>query len=359
MKKLLPLATFIFSISQAYGACVPAKVVVEYPENAPSPGMYHRVHPSGNYVMASGVTNSYEYGVAIIDLTKKDAAGKIQAKLVKTPMINETYPVEGSWSHLASPLHNDGMRYYKFSEVLEKEDKADPVMNDKRHSNWYHSAAELPGSTPTKYKFRTMLYGEQYRDYTIEYNQNGKVTKTENTDTMNACRNLTGALDSPILSKDGTEVAGRTNEGTTIYKIKPDSTCEVVDVIPFHTSKVNFSYPKPPKKGQVVFKGNANIMVDGSPQRVSGVFLYDRDTKTTTRLSGDNDDEPSYPGMTKDGRVIYQNIGSREIVIVDPNQLNVDGTEKSDKSQCIQLQATGGSAGSSKSSGPVKSGVAQ
>lgn len=362
MKYLLPIATLVLTFNQAFAACIPARVEVDYPEDAPSVGMYHRVHPSGNYILSSGVySNGFRAGgVAIIDLTKKDAAGKIEAVAIKTPMINETYPVEGTWSHLASPLHDDGMRYFKFDDVLKEQKDAKPVMNDREHSNWYHSAAELPGSTPENYKFRTMLYGNSYRDYQISYDKDGKMKGSSGTKTKYACKNLTGDLDSPILSKDGTEVAANVGHQTVIYKIKEDSSCELVESLGFYTSKVNFSYPKPPKKGQIVFKGSANVMVDGAPQRVSGVFMYDRDTKVTTRLSNnaDNDEEPSYPGMTQDGRVIYQDINSRKIIIVDPNQLKADGTESSDKSKCIQEPGSASGAQATPAA-PVKRGARQ
>jgi hypothetical protein len=336
MKYLLPIATVVLTFNQAFAACIPARVEVDYPEDAPSVGMYHRVHPSGNYVLGSGIFSG-ETGVGIIDLTAKDADGNITAKAIQTPMINETYPVEGNWSHLASPLHNDGMRYYKFDEILDKKKDAKPVMNDPDHNNWYHSAAELPGSTPENFKFRTMLYGNSYRDYELSYKKDGKLKDSTESKTKYACQNLTSSLNSPILSKDGTEVAANVGNQTVIYKINDDATCELVESLGFYTSKVNFSYPKPPKKGQIVFKGSANIMVDGVPKRASGVFMYDRDTKVTTRLSSGNDEEPSYPGMTLDGRVIYQDIRSRKIVIIDPNQLKADGTESSDKSKCIQV----------------------
>lgn len=349
MKYLLPIATLVLTFNQAFAACIPARVEVDYPEDAPSVGMYHRVHPSGGYILGSGIYKG-ESGVGIIDISAKDADGKIVARAIKTPMINETYPVEGSWSHLASPLHNDGMRYYKFDDILLKKQSADPVMNDPDHSNWYHSAAELPGSSKENFKFRTMLYGNEYRDYQISYDKDGKLKGSSGTKTKMACLNLTNGLDSPILSKDGTEVAANVGHQTVIYKIKDDSSCELVESLGFYTSKVNFSYPKPPKKGQIVFKGSANVMVDGAPQRASGVFMYDRDTKTTFRLSSSNDEEPSYPGMTLDGRVIYQDINNRKIIIVDPNQLKADGTESADKSKCIQAP---GSASAVKKGAPT------
>jgi hypothetical protein len=348
MKSLILVSLFLTHPAVLLAKCVAARQVVSYPEDLPNVGMYHRVHPSGQYIIASGAAEGVgENRVAIIDLTTKDAEGKPVAKAVKTPMINETYPVEGTWNLLASPRNfnredSPGMRYYRLGDVLEKSADAKPVMNDPEHDQWYHSAAELPGSTKDKPKFRTMLYGERYRDYTMSFDKNGVVKESTKSETKRACQNLTDRLASPILSKDGTEVAATNSGKTVIYKIKDDSSCEVVDDLGVYTSKVNFSYPKAGTKGSVVFHGNFTSLVDGVPTAARGVFLYNRDTKITQKLSDAKTAEeytqtqPSYPGMTKDGRVVYINIKKREIVTVDPNQLLADGSENPDKTKCIQ-----------------------
>lgn len=349
MKNLIILGFASIIITNfAEAACVPARQVIKYPEDLPGVGQYHRIHPSGKYIMASGMTGDYSAGVGIVDLTSKNDKGETVAKFIRTPLIDETYPVEGNWKLLASPNNSDGMRYYDFQDVLKNNVASKPIMNDEQHNQYYHSASELPDSTAKVVKFRTMLWSEKYRDYTVTYDNAGKVISTTHTDTKRACSNLTNFLNAPILSKDGSEVAAIDNSGNAvIYKIKEDSTCEIVENLGFPTSKVNFSYPKPGTKGQIVFRGNANVMVDGVPTPLRGVFIYDRDTKTTRRLSSNTDNNASYPGMTKDGRVIYTNINSREIVIVDPNQLNADGTERTDKSNCIQEEGTVKSGGKS------------
>lgn len=334
MKTLITFSLLLSMHSLVQAACVPARTVVNYPDDLPNVGMYHRIHPSGNYVLASAAASGLTSNrVVIIDLTGK-VDGKTVAKTINTPMIDETYPVEGNWSLLASPNNKDGMRYYKFDDVLKKEKDADAVMNDKDHNQYYHSSAELPGSTPQEFKFRTMLWqGSRYRDYTIKYKNNGSVDKVEHTETQTACGQT---LSSPILSKDGTEVATLTGRGTEIYKIGEGGKCELVDSLGYSTSKVNFSYPKAGSKGQIVFYGQTNIMVNGAPQASRGIFIYDRDSKTTRKLSLPDDQTPNYPGMTADGRVIYTNTQSREIITVDPNQLDDLGNEKADKSKCIQ-----------------------
>lgn len=345
MKALVATGLALIVSQDVFAKCVPAKVTIDYPDEVPHVGMYHRVHPTGKYIIASGaVQGAGENRIAVIDLTSKDSDGNIEAKYIPSPLIDETYPVEGSWSHLASPRNRgtaqDGMRYYKFSDILEKNKDATPVFNDPQHDQWYHSAAELPGSKPEKYKFRTMLYGNRYRDYSFTYDKDGRMTDKTQTETKSACTNLTQHLDSPILSKDGTEIAHNTGNGTVIYKIKDDASCEAVDTIGYFTSKVSFSYPKAGKKGAIAFNANARHMVNGTPTQSNGIFIYDRDSKETRRITTAQENSAAYPGYLQDGRVAYILKNERQIVIVDPNQLNDDGTTKQDDNKCIHEESS-------------------
>ncbi len=342
MKTSLYILLSVVTFESVYAACVPARRVVDAPDELNDIGVYHRVHPSGNYVIASrAMEGRGENHVAVVDLTNPE-----QPRVIETPMIDETYPIEGRWKYLASPRNREetgsGMRYYPFegaTGVLEAGREANYVMNDADHDQWYHSSAELPGSTDQNFQFRTMLYGNRYRDYTLTTNSQG-VVSTNHTETRNACTNLTGHLSSPILSKDGTEVAANVGSSTVIYRINSaDSTCELVDDVGFYTSKVSFSYPNPPSKGQIAFQGSHTVMVDGIPQPMTGIFIYDRDTRTTRKISGDSGN-PSYPGFTKDGRVIYMDRENRKIITVDPTQLNTDGSVIRNPRTCIQSEGS-------------------
>ncbi len=129
-------------ISAAFAkVCTPAKITVAPPE-PDGGGKYMRVHPSGDYVL-----QSHFAGADILDLTSHDANGKPIAKLIQTAAANESYPVEGSWDLVASPLHKDGMRYYRFQDLLQLGTNAEPVFADKEHDNFYHSAVELERPT--------------------------------------------------------------------------------------------------------------------------------------------------------------------------------------------------------------------
>lgn len=325
-----------------FAECVPAISEIGLPYDIKT-GRYHRVHPSGNYILISA-SGDYGSSVSLVDISATTTTGIKEAKAYKTPMIDEAYPVEGSWKLFASPNHTDGMRYYDFKTVLAKEKNAVPVFNDSNHNQYYHSSAELPGSNESLMKFRTLLWQDsRCADYEVSYNPDGSVKNTKKGNSYELCKNLNQTLRNPILSKDGTEVASQDEAGNTvIYKISSNHKCQMDADLGFPTSKVSFSYPDGNSKGKITFVGSSTQMINGVPQLVNGVHLYDRDTKETKFLSK-NISDASYPGMTKDGRVVFINRNKHTAITVDPNQLNPDGSIKEDKSKCIQVVNSAGS----------------
>lgn len=154
--------------SAAHAACVPARESVNYPHF----GQYHRVHPTGNYML---VTHG---GMASL----VDISNRRQPATIRTPMLNETYPVEGAsggWDLLASPYDTGYMRYYQMKDLLAQRERATDVYRDAENNEYYHSSAELPGSTASVRKVRTLLYGKRYRDYTMRKDAAGNFTQVE------------------------------------------------------------------------------------------------------------------------------------------------------------------------------------
>lgn len=167
--KQLPIAIisgFLFA-SSAHAICVPAREEILLPKAGG--GQYHRFHPSGNYVIR---TRKEE--IELLDLTDR-----ANPKIHETRLQEETYPVEaadGGWELLASPYDNGGMNYYHFKEILADKMGAKAVYVDKRHDEYYHSSAELPGSTKDVKKIRTLLYGRSVRDYVMKRDSSGRFT---------------------------------------------------------------------------------------------------------------------------------------------------------------------------------------
>lgn len=162
------ILTSLLASTNASAECVPARETVNHRHS----GQYHRIHPSGNFALYSSGN-----GVKIVDFTNRSAP-----KEIDTPMRAETYPVEsatGGWTLLASPYDKDGMNYYQMKDLLEKKAQAKSIYKDKDNDQYYHSTAELPGSTRDVKRIRTLLYGKQYREYTMSKDEQGNFTKVE------------------------------------------------------------------------------------------------------------------------------------------------------------------------------------
>lgn len=181
------ITTLFHTISLAYGDCLPARETVY----APHEGHYHRIHPSGNYFIYSKDKN-----ITLVDITdRKDP------RYVVTKMREETYPVEaasGGWDLIASPIEGGsqgpkgGMEYYKFQDFIDQLNEGKthqkPAFTDPNHGEFYHSTAELPGSTATSKKIRTLLYSNQaYREYDVKISPDGDVTSLNKSEVKFLC----------------------------------------------------------------------------------------------------------------------------------------------------------------------------
>ncbi len=130
-------------------------------------------------------------------------------------------------------------------------------------------------------------------------------------------------LINPILSKDGTHVAGLVGRRLNVFKINDDGTCEVVLKTKHRASKVSFSYPKQGENLKVAFT------TEGTAPKYEQT-AYVMDTKTgRSEIISDSGDGPSYPGFLLDGRVMYRS--SNGMTIVDP--------EAKQGRQCIAIDS--------------------
>lgn len=178
-------------IEKGAPGCLPKRETVfvdpiEGAEGLSISGMYMKTHPSGDYVIVSNPTG-------VIDLSRRGECGEISARFIKSPMNAEAAPVEGKngWALLASPNHEDGMRYYRFDEILTSTANAQADFQDIDHNQFYQSASEMEGSSENKIKFRTVLYsGGRYRDYQAVKGTDGKFKVTKSSEPGNLCMRI-------------------------------------------------------------------------------------------------------------------------------------------------------------------------
>ncbi len=363
---------FFLRGAQSPGQCLPAEKIV--PLEPREYGSYARFHPSGRYMMLSGVEARGE----IYDLESRPV------RQIVTPLQNEVYPVEGSWTLLASPLHlqedqKHSMKYFSLQKVLQSPN-AEPEFSDFEHDEYYHSSAEFADSTPRQLHFRTVLYESlKYRDYKVSWSKDGKaqveksevkplcpriiedddVPLSESEQTRIDSRiavleaerlkwakeileagssnrqalaiqigqteaelvallkragrliSLYGELSQPIVSKDGKYIAALVDDSNTVlYKIEKDG-CRVVGETGFYTPKVSFAYPEGEALPRIAFVLSGRVQV------------YDFEKKQIWPISREKFHIARYPGFLNDGRVAYLYCDSGEcgVTITDPYQV--------------------------------------
>jgi hypothetical protein len=250
-------------------------------------------------------------------------------------MNKEVYPVEASreWKWIASPNHDKKMRYYDFQDLLKNGPMSKAVYEDANLNQFYHSSAELPGHTADKIHFRTSIWSQlKYRDYTAYFNGSFIPTRVEKSKIKSLCPNLKNeGFSEPILSKDGTEIAGVTkdkddNQTTKVFKIEKNG-CTLAYDVGYTTSKVSFSYPKPGQMPMLTFTATmADKRKTSSPSKLlrSGVWVYDPNKNETFPISPlDEGITVSYPGFTEDGRIFYVRAQNSDfgVVIADATKL--------------------------------------
>src|SRR5688572_2902186 len=139
--RILILVSFLCVGQNSIANCIPAKEIVPYTEEYGA-GAYQRVHPDGDFVMYSAGQ------IKLVDIRTRGEDGKIQPKYTSTPMNDEAYPVEGSWTLIDYPNHMTAdrssyqMNYYRLDEVVKGESASSlPVFSGPEHNQYYHSSA--------------------------------------------------------------------------------------------------------------------------------------------------------------------------------------------------------------------------
>jgi|GEM_PF-6086114 len=310
-------------------------------------GNYMRVHPSGEFVQWSGGN-----GTAIADLREKNRHGNIVPKIIRTPWGPEPWPVSdptqnGDWWAMAFP--HSGMQFMLMDDILKNGADAkiprardegnggqEGDVRDPQYSRFYHSIGVPPGATRERLTVRVLLYGgRQIRDMEVTRGPDGRPASFRFQPVTPVCANLAqlGNLSMVVITKDGSEFIGaRRNDQTGQYENvivkRNESTgqCTADESVGPAASggKVDTTMSTATSKGKITWTACSTQQI--SQGRPSESFtclpvVYDRDTKTTVRVppvpgcSG----SASYPGSTRDGRVIYQTTcnGRRGLMIQD------------------------------------------
>ncbi len=330
MKQTLVIFMFLLIAKIGLAKCIPANEYIPFVGQASIPdetgnvplGMYSRISPDGRFVMRSFSGDNLS-AVTLMEIIKL-ADGTRGARAYQTDFNNEAFPVQGTWRFL---VDLDGS-HYRVEDLVRNQ------KNAKRQfrggiSGFYTAAAEVPGAIDQKIMIRSLSWpntGGQDGDdpqgvgqltnelVTVKKNSDGSYDKTDSHGPFTMCGNLRrtdGWLFSlPMISTDGVEFSAlpqNPKDGQVtirIYRFAANNKdCEPVDNLKVPASKAIFGFPQSGGKAPVVFLSSS---IRGNTP-VYGIHLYDRNLKRTFFL-GDPSKlirPDSFPGMTKDGRIIY------------------------------------------------------
>lgn len=346
MKNIILLLSFIpLSLLAQTSSCIPAHQF--YPFSGPwatkndngdvTLGMYARISPDGKYVLRS-YSGTKLTQVTLMELVSGE---KNSVRPYETPMHNEAFPVQGSWRYLVDV----GGEHYKLTDIITKQKKAKKQFRG-GISGFYTVAAELPGGSASEHKIRSLSWPNNNPDnmgvgvlsnavLTAKINKSGVSQKIDSTGVNYMCSNLNSTdgnvMSLPMISTDGLEFASmpqnpkNSEPSMRIYGIGENhKECIPVLDLKVMAAKIIFSSKE---QNQALFYSSGSLTNAGN-----GVHFYDRDVKKMFTLddAGKKVRADSYPGYTKDGRIVYgayweecSDSGCKEMagyVVSDPNQ---------------------------------------
>ncbi len=275
-------------------------------------GMYERISPDGRYVLRS--FSGRKLGdVSLLELPAFE--GRVLAAY-STPLSNEAFPVQGSWRYLVSISG----QHYRFADVLREQTQAKPLFKGGM-TGFYAVASELPGSRADEIRIRSVSWPNASgntdnqgigalaaRTLTVD---TAKHRITADSGVQYLCRHRAAEDGSmyalPMISVDGTEYAAMPQmpvKGKSTMRIfgfgGSDGGCELRETFQHSSGKTIFGFP--PRDGS-----GADVAYEYRGQ----IWWYSRALKQAFNLApppqvaGENLLASAFPGITRDGRVIY------------------------------------------------------
>lgn len=325
-QQCIPAHQFIELLPEKVGS-----YINDYQERTAPLGMYERISPNGRYILRSfsgnklGDVTLIELPNPHLRLSPAEQAKKL--RFYRTPLKNEAFPVQGSWRYVVSP----NGAHYRFADILKHQEKAKPVFKGGM-TGFYAAAAELPHpNNKSLIRIRSMSWPNadgdmdtqgvgnlQVRTITVNPTNNTVIDKGEDSRLCSERVKKDGSLFAlPMISTDGLEFSAlpqKLEQQDTptmhIYRFGDSGTgCTLAD-----------SFNKP--SGKTIF-GYANATSDAhlAYEYASQIWWYNRDTKSNHNLTPNWEEigitlyktqqkntyllANGFPGITRDGRVIY------------------------------------------------------
>ena len=309
-------------------------------------GAYERISPDGRFVLRS-YSGKRLTAVSVVELPSPPQ-GPMSAntefktqRLFVTPLSNEAFPVQGSWRYLVDTNGN----HYEFGSILRNQTAAKPLFKGGM-TGFYAAAAEVDSRYPSRSNQAIHIRSLSWPNASGETDSQGEGMLTVRTLTVdpaqqriladsgrvNLCLNR-NAIDGPMyalpmLSVDGREFAALpqmpvAGEPTMrIYGLGADGQqCEPHAQFKSQSGKVIFGFAGREKGSQQGAQADGAGGVDGADvayEYRGQVWWYQRAGSAPFNLapwevapaSGQtvthqNVMASAFPGITRDGRVIY------------------------------------------------------
>lgn len=310
-------------------ACIPALTYIRLDANmvgasddgTPVLGNYERISPDGRFILRSYSGG----GLGQVSLIELPATGDQPVRAYATPLSNEAFPVQGSWRYLV----DISGRHYRFSDILRQGRQARPLFKGGM-TGFYAVASEM--KPPAAHEatdeadgpdifIRSLSWPQGASEdaqgvgplqlETLQVRDDGRQARVvASTGSRFICGNRRaedgGAFALPMLSIDGTEfsaVPQAPNKGqpsTRVYELAADpmatqQPCALQADLGQTVSKAVFGYASDAAPPWVTYSD------------VGSVYVFDRQLQRSFRLDRARSRviASAFPGLTRDGRVIY------------------------------------------------------
>lgn len=295
-------------------------------------GAYERISPDGRFVLRS-YSGKRLTAVSLVELPGplQSAGQPGQQRIFDTPLENEAFPVQGSWRYLVDTNGN----HYEFSSVLRHKTTAKPLFKGGM-TGFYAAAAEVDSTYPERTTSPIRIRSLSWPNAAGSAETQGEGMLTSRTLTVdpvhqriladsgrvNLCLDRIASdgpmYALPMISVDGREFATLPQmpvEGVPTMRMfgfgANGQQCEPHGQFTSQSGKVIFGFAgnTPKKLADVAYeyRGQAWWYQRASATSFSLAPLEEQSSNTSTnqRSSYKNVLASAFPGITRDGRVIY------------------------------------------------------
>ncbi|HMS26217.1 MAG TPA: hypothetical protein PKC80_02445 [Burkholderiaceae bacterium] len=295
-------------------------------------GAYERVSPDGRFILRS-FSGSKLTTVSLVELpgpALPNGQQMGQQRIYETPLSNEAFPVQGSWRYLVDINGS----HYTFNSILGKQKQAKPLFSGGM-TGFYAVASEVDSSYPDSINKPIQIRSLSWPNATADGEVQGQGTLSSMTLTIDPTTHQkissTGAVTHcidrsatdgsmyalPMISVDGTEFAALPQKPVNgvpamrIFGLGAKGTdCIPQGQFKLQSGKIIFGYSD--KKADI--HANAAYEYRGhvwwyqralDAQLNLAPWFDDRDTGTIEKPVYKDVTANAFPGITRDGRVIY------------------------------------------------------